>query len=213
MIRHDKPSMVEKISGNLIAEGAMATIGAFASFPLAPLLPVLSNSLANRRHRSRVEKALTEINRVLKEHEEKLKNLSDSQFKIINEAILTILQTTEDKKIEYLKLAIENNIEDEKVDLTFACEMSRILRDISADEIAFLVKNAHYSKIVFQDSTVGSDLYVKPNSNEIMLVSGLISLGLIIPGTPTIDNISAYQFSPLVQKLLKVLDINQRRQE
>ena len=51
----EKPSMLEKVSGSLAIEGALTTIGALAAFSLAPLLPVLSNSLANRRHKQRIE--------------------------------------------------------------------------------------------------------------------------------------------------------------
>ncbi len=50
MPKIEKPSMLEKIAGNVVTEGVLTTIGALAAFPLAPLLPILSNSLANDRH-------------------------------------------------------------------------------------------------------------------------------------------------------------------
>lgn len=85
-------------------------------------------------------------------------------------------------------------------------EISRILRDISANEIAFLSNNKGFKKIVFEDSTLDSELYIVPGSDESVIISGLISMGLIIPSTPSIDGISAYQFSPLVAKMLAVLN-------
>ncbi len=202
----EKPSMLEKISGNLGTESALTAISALAAFPLAPLLPVLSNSLANRRHKARVEKALYEINEILEQHEKKLQNLTDSQFKIINEVILTILQTTEDLKIEYLKNAIRSNVESEKVDISYSSQISRILRDISADELRFLVENAQYSTIVFDLDNVGkNELKVESDSTQGALVVGLISMGIIVWASSSWDSIGRYKFSPIVEKLINAI--------
>lgn len=94
MTQLKKPSSLEKVSGSLLTEIGATTLAAYVGTPLAALLPVLSNSIANGRHRKRVEKALSEINQKFKEYEEQINNLTDSQYKIINEAILAILQTT-----------------------------------------------------------------------------------------------------------------------
>jgi hypothetical protein len=202
----EKPSILEKVSGNLVTEGALTAIGALAAFPLAPLLPVLSNSLANRRHKQRVENALDEINAALKGHEEVLKNLTDSQFKIINEVVLAILQTTEDEKVKYLKDAVRSNIESEKVPISYASQVSRILRDISADELRFLIKNSNRSRIVFdQDPMNDNELSVPKNSDQGALVSGLISMGLIVSATSAWDDIGRYVFSPIVSKVLDAI--------
>jgi len=201
-----KPSMLEKISGNLAIEGALVTIGAFAAFPLAPLLPVFSNSLANRRHKQRVENALYEINETLKNHKEKLKHLTDSQFKIINEVVLTILQTTEDEKIKYLKDAIKSNVESEKVAISYVTQVSRILRDISAYELRFLIEHSNCSRIVFdQDPMNANELSIQKNSDQGAIVSGLISMGLIISATSAWDDIGRYVFSPIVSKVLDAI--------
>jgi len=202
----EKPSMLEKVSGNLATEGALTAIGALAAFPLAPLLPLLSNSLANRRHKQRVENALHEIDETLKEHAEELKNLTDSQFKIINEVVLAILQTTEDEKIQYLKDAVTSNVESEKVPISYASQVSRILRDISADELRFLIKNSNRSRIVFdQDPMNDKELSVPKNSDQGALVSGLISMGLIVSATRAWDDIGRYVFSPIVSKVLDAI--------
>ena len=207
MAKLEKPSIVEKVSDSLVTEGALISIGALAAFPLAPLLPVLSNSIANRRHKARVEKTLLEIDETLKEHESKLQNLTDSQFKIINEAILTILQTTEDAKIEYLKTAIRSNVESEKVPISYASQVSRILRDISADELRFLIENSNYSTIVFDLEKVGdNELKVEANSEQGALVTGLISMGVIVCASSSWDSIGRYKFSPLVTKVLAAIE-------
>jgi hypothetical protein len=206
MPEYDKPSMLEKISGSLATEGVLTIIGALAAFPLAPLLPVLSNSLANRRHKERVEKALYEINETLKAHQEKLESLTDSQFKIINEVVLTILQTTEDEKIKYLKDAVKLNVESEKVPYSYASQVSRILRDISADELRFLIEHSNRSRIVFDQEPMNeNELSVTKNSDQGAIVSGLISMGLIVSATSAWDDIGRYVFSPIVSKVLDAI--------
>lgn len=198
--------MLEKISGSLITQSTLTGLAAYIGTPLSALLPVLSGSLASNRHVKRVEKTLSEINEKFCEQEEKIKNISDSQYKLINETILTILQTTEDEKIKYLKRVIENSINEEAIPITLASQLSRIIRDISAEEITFLSKNINYNKVVFvEDSNVESDLYIEPHSHQSTLAAGLISMGLLVPTKPTIDDIGSYEFSPLSKKLLKIL--------
>lgn len=207
MTNIEKPSNFEKVSGNLLTEIGVTALAAFAGIPLAALLPVLSNSIASGRHRNRVEKALSEINQILKEHEDKIRKLTDSQYKVINEIILAILQTTEDEKIRYLKSAIKNSIEEEKITITLASQISRILRDISTEEIIFLVKNSKYSRIIFSAKPQNNnELSLDPLSKEGVLVSGLVSLGLMVPVAATLDDVGIYQFSPLVEKLLELIN-------
>lgn len=203
----DKPSKFELLTGNLITEAGMTTLAAYFATPLAALLPVLSNSLASGRHQKRIEKALSEINKMLTEHEKEIRNLTDAQYKIINETILTILQTVEKEKLKYLKSAIKNSIKEEKVPISLASQISRILRDISVDEILFLVRNSKYSSIVFSKNEVKYDtaLRVDPYGKEGVILSGLVALGLMVPGASTFDNIGRYEFSPLVKKLLVVI--------
>jgi hypothetical protein len=207
MNQQDNPTLLEKLSGNLVAQTVLTGLATYIGSPLAALLPVLSESLASRRHSKRVEKALSEINNMLLAQNEKIKNISDSQYKIINETILTILQTTEDEKIEYLKKIIEKSINEEGIPFTDSSQLSRIIRDISVEEIIFLSKTiSRYSRIVFiEDTTIKSDLYVEPKSHDSTLAAGLISMGLLVPTKPTIDNIGSYQFSPLAKKMLKIL--------
>jgi hypothetical protein len=52
------------------------------------LLPVLTNALANGRHRARLEATLNQMNAILVENVEKVQKLSDERYKVVNEAIL-----------------------------------------------------------------------------------------------------------------------------
>ncbi len=89
------PTALERISGNVATESALTVVAALVGGPLAPLLPVLAKSLASERQKARLELAFMDINAALEEHGEQIRDLSDEQYKIINEAVLALLQTTQ----------------------------------------------------------------------------------------------------------------------
>lgn len=209
-------SALEKIADNAVTEGAMTLaggmpallIGVATSNPLATLLPVLSNSLASNRHKKRVEAALTEIDVILNEHAEAIQNLSDSQYKLINETVLTLLHTTNAEKIEYLKKAIRNSLGQEDVKPQVSVLLSRLLRDISTEEAYFMVKNFGYERIVL--GAGGKDLdekmyLVDLDSDESLVVRGLITLGLLVAGSPSFGSTNRYAFTPIAGKLVTLL--------
>lgn len=204
------PTVLEKLSGSLITQSLLTTLSVSVGSPLAALLPVLSNSLANSRHKKRVEKALLEIIQKLEEHEVKIRNLTDAQYKIINEIILLIFQTVEEEKIKYLKEAINFNIEKENISMSLAYTISRILRDISVEEITFLIKNKNYKKIILVEGGESSNkdiLDIDPLSEQGILFSGLVAMGLMIPGVPIMGTQGNYKFSPIANKILEVIGI------
>lgn len=205
MKKLNKPTLIEKASGNVAVQSVLTGIAAITGNPIPALLPILSNTLASSRYKKRVEKQFEDIIKTLIKHEKILINITDSQYKIINEIILTILQTTEQEKFLYLKNAIENSIHID-ISMTMAFQLSRIIRDISSEEIVFLSKNINYERVVFvEDPNVNSILYIEPNSHESILAAGLMSMGLLVPSTPIIDNIGSYTFSELSKKLLEIV--------
>ncbi len=203
----EEPSGIEKVSGGLLTEIGLTALAVYAGTPLAALLPVLTNSLAHGRHSKRIETALIDIDYILQMHTEKIRDLSDAQFKIINEAVLAILQTTQDEKIAYLKQAIQTTVLEDQIPLRLASQVSRILRDISADELKFLTNHFQYSRIIFnQQPSNDQELRIEVDSEMGILVSGLISMGLVVPGAANWKDIGRYQFSPLVAKILAVIN-------
>jgi len=207
MTKLEKPSFLEKVTDSAVTRSVATALATCIGTPLGALLPVLLQSLAFGRHNQRVEKALEDINQILNRHEDELKQLSDSQFKIINEIILTILQTTEQEKIEYLKIAIKNTLKEDRHNISVATLVSRILRDITLDEIMFLIKNLEYSRIIFSGKPMNDrELLIDTHSREGIIVSGLISLGLMVPGAATFDDIGRYQYSPLVNEVIGIIN-------
>ena len=86
--------------------------------------------------------------------------------------------------------------------------LSRVIRDMSAEELRFLVENFSYrhiqlSKLVAPDNT--EVLQVNPESHDGLIVSGLISMGLLLPAEPTWDETGLHRFSYIVAKLIALL--------
>lgn len=134
--------------------------------------------------------------------------MTDAQYKLINEAILAILHTTSDEKLAYLRRAIRNGLAMSEIQPAESVVLSRVIRDISAEEADFLVHNFSHTRIQF-GTTTGSatpGVFVLPEGgrNE-LIVSGLISLGLLIPAGPTMDDQGVMRFSNSVAKILALL--------
>ncbi len=201
------PTKLEKSTGSLpvgIASASVAILGTSIT-PLAAFVPFLVQSLATGRHAKRVDKALSEINEILKSHEDSINSLTDYQFKIINEVISTIFQTVDDKKISFLKAAINNTLTSDVVGENDVDYLSRIIRNISVDEINFIINNNSYDKIFFSDhEDIEDALIIKLGSPEEVIASGLINMGLIYSKESAWDVVK-YEFSPIVEKVLVLL--------
>jgi hypothetical protein len=205
------PTLLERFSGHSTTEGALTLVSALAGSPLAALLPVLSNTLAGERHQQRVRAAFDQVNATLNEHSEALRNISDSQYQLINETILALLNTTSAEKIEYLRRAINNTLMDSSSSIQpqESAVLARAIRDISADEADFLTKNFHHDRIKLSfystnDSTL-KILTVPPESRDGLVVTGLVSMGLLTAGEPTWGDSDLLRFSPIVAKILVLL--------
>ena len=202
------PTAVERLAGNVATESALTLIGALAGNPVAALLPVLARSLASERQRKRVEEALVEVNDILEAHEEELREITDSQYKLINEIILAFLHTTNGEKLAYLRRAVRNTLCMSDIQSEQSVVLSRVVRDISAGEADFLLRHFSHERIqlgVAQGSISSEALVVATGGREELIVSGLISLGLVIPAGPTMDDTGLMRFSSAVAKVIVLL--------
>lgn len=176
---------------------------------LAAAVPVFLESLASRRHQKRIEDAIADISESLKGLEGKIQNLTDEQYKLANELFLSLLQTTHAEKIKYLKNAIKYTIETPDIKAQEATVLSRIFRDISAEEVQFLKKISHYDHICMRaqkpNDAEKNIYYVAHDGEESILVAGLTALGVLIPGVVTLSGGSNLYFSTITPKLLETL--------
>lgn len=202
-------SALEKISGNLITEAALTVVGAIAGGPLAPLLPVLAKSLAANRQQARVESALADVQHMLVTLSDKVEVLSDEQYKIVNEAILAMLQTTQTEKLTYLRNVVRNALDPQDCSSHDAILLSRIIRDISSEEVEFLLKSFADEGILLSEPqqvprAADNRILVSPESKDALIVSGLLSLGLLAPPETGWDG-GTMIFTRIVAKLIALL--------
>jgi len=200
---------LERIAGSGITSGTLTLIGALSGGPLAALLPVLSNSLASSRQRVRIEEELRDINRTLTEHQEALRELTDAQFKLLNEAILVVLHTTDEEKLAYLRRVVRNSLDHQDIVPLEAVVLSRIVRDISAAELDFVVRNSHFER-VWLNTTVNEDdahkvITIDPSSPDAIIVTGLVSLGILLSASSSYAGLGMLSWSPITAKLLSIL--------
>lgn len=202
-------SALELAAGNPLSSAAVNALATYLGGPLAAAIPSLVSSLASRRHQERVAAAIADISECLSSQEEKIRHLTDEQYKLANELYLALLQTTHTAKIEYLKKAIKRTVDTPDIGAQEAAVLSRIIRDISAEEVEFLTKVFHYKHICMRapaPNDAGRDVYcVAHDGKESILVAGLTALGILVPGTITLSGGSNLYFSTITAKLLAIL--------
>lgn len=202
---------LEKVAGSLPVAGAAAILSAVVGSPIAALLPVLTSTLADGRHKRRVEAALGSIQKELNELGDALINLSDAQFKFINESVISILHSPDDQKIEYLKQGIRQSSAHDRLNLHEASLVSRALRDITVEELSFLIE-CQGSKIMFHKNPKEGCITVSKLTYDGELATGLISLGLLTKsqGEGTWDDDGSYIFTPIALKLIETVSESNR---
>lgn len=201
-------SMVEKVSGALATETALTVIAAIAGGALAPLLPVLGNTLAAGRQKARIERAVQDISDNLSRQGERIAHLSDNQYKVVNEIILALLQTSDQEKIDLLRFAISNALELPDIETQDAYFLSRLIRDISIQEVQFLrltFGHEGIALVIQQTKTANSPFEIEIGTAEGRLAAGLISLGILAQVGGTIDDLGTFRFTPIAAKLLALL--------
>ena len=203
------PSNIEKIAGNPITQAALTAVAAAAGTPLASLLPVLANTLAAERQKSRVSAILKEMNDTISKHQSQLEVLTDQQYKFINEAVLALLHTTDERKMGFLRNVVQNGLSTPKLEDQEAVFLSRLIRDISAEEAGFLVENFGFERIWLNEIEPTESefltLAVKPNGPQGRVALGLLTLGLLTTAEPTYDETGLLRFTPFAAKLIALL--------
>jgi len=206
-----KESAVEKVTSNVAtkaAANAVALLGATIT-PLAAFVPFLVDALASGRQGKRLEQMFASLTETIALHSEQIKQISDDQYKVINESISAAFYTVDERKLEILKTAAMNAFMDKDAVSNVADALSRIIRDISASEAAFISQNFSYGLVVIAEESYPEieglkTLSISPESEEEIILSGLINLGLLYSKKSRWD-LMGFEWSPLVVKLLRLL--------
>ena len=213
----NEKSKIEKVSSGLpvnVAANAIG-IGIFGATitPLAVFVPFLVQTLASGRQAQRLEKMFDELTAVIESQSEKLKELTDDQYKLINEVISAAFYTVDEQKLALLKNAVVTAIDEPDISTSTSDALSRAIRDISADEAKFVVNNYRYTNLFIGPTTdLGNDsLGIPRGSHEEVLISGLIGLGLVYSTLPSSGYVKSvkYEWSSLVAKLVRLLTVDE----
>ncbi|MEE9337025.1 MAG: hypothetical protein V3U87_03015 [Methylococcaceae bacterium] len=214
------------IAGSLGGVDALVTGGIGGL--VAGLVPVLVNLPISKKYNEKIHNAFSEINDELGRQSSKLNILTESQFKLINESLITLTQTTELEKIEYLKIVIQNSLNEDNLKVHEATILSRIIRDISSEEIKFVISNFTHKRIYLRTTTSGSletndgftptsistsydgdredNLVVEIYDEKASIVNGLSNLGILLPAETTHGG-QNYMFSPITVKLIVLVKV------
>ena len=201
----DEQTALERTSGHPLTGVALTTISVLIPTPLTALLPVLADSLATGRHKRRIDEELKRINTVLEAQRHKVNCLTDPQYKLLNEVIIAVLHNLENEKAENLRKAIANTLSASNVTYTVANQVSRVLRDISAAELQFVINSAAFNSIMLGpiNGEVSSDvLIVNKGSPDAALVASLIGLGVLVPEGSSLDRLGRYVFASFASELV-----------
>lgn len=206
----DKETKLEKLSGALSTTSVATLIAAVSGTPVAALLPVLTGTLASNRHKDRVEDAIKELENDLRQLGDKIEKITDAQYKFINETVITILNSPDDEKLQYLKNSIKNIILLEQIDMHQSGIVSRVLRDITVQELLFLMKTKG-KKIVFDHAPDQTGNYIECSmlANGCELTTSLIALGLLTQdyrGVGADYDIEAYIQTSIANRLIHLVE-------
>lgn len=205
----ENKTKLETVAGAFSTNIAVNAIAAVAPLlltsvtPLVTLLPFLVNSLAVDRQTKRIEVAIQSLSVELSSLALDISTITDDQYKLAGECSMAFLSTVSEVKLAYLKQAVVNSLLNPELSNGVSDALSRVVRDVSAAEAEFVIKSFQF-KGVFIDAEMQSEpdkLVVQPDSDDEIIVGGLIQLGLLYSRAATWDA-SMYEWSPLTAKFI-----------
>lgn len=211
---------VEEIAGSVGTSAAVAVIAATAAATVAPaaaVLPVLFNSLASRRMQARINEAIAALEKDFASLHSDLEQMTDAQYKLVAEAVSAMMRATDEHKLAQLRLVAVNGVRERSLSMQKAQVLSRIIRDITQEELDLVLAAAPHKILAHPDYSqpqekVGEEVrsfqshgwYVLQNEPGVKLqLSGLLSLGLIVDA-----NLMSYswEIAPIAYSLIALLN-------
>jgi len=202
-------SKLERILSHQITAVAAQSLSIFGSTftPLAGLLPTLVEGLASGRQTTRIEQNLIELETRLKALEVKACEFTENQVKLVSDTITVTCSTINEDKLDYLKQAIENIAIDASIADDSEYLLSRIIRDISPNEIKFILKYRNFDKFVItdKDGTAGDSVLVtSPGTPEDAGIASLVNLGILYSRFSGYGGGHVYTWAPIYPKLIRL---------
>lgn len=170
--------------------GVVSTVG-------VAILPDLIKAIPAQRQAERIEKALLSLKQEFSDLQVRIDDWSDQQYEFVTRMVENILSTADAEKLKLLKLAALNAALNEGAVAMGGALLSRTIRDITAAEAIYLLRNfgkelciPEHSLTPDEKATVLAQmdkvvLAIVESENDSEIVAGLESLGLLKNGADT----------------------------
>lgn len=194
------------------AATALATLSGGA----AVFLPTLTGCFAQIRSESRVKETFEELNRRLGEVESLCKNMSDHQYKLINEIVFTALQTVDPKKLDALQDLAVGSVFQPDLEEYEAVVLARTLRDISVTELSFVRSLNSFDEITVFNPTLDG---FKPRKNqqvfenesfEHSLLKSLVAIGMLDVKETGFGGTENYHLTAISRRIIAMMAAGDR---
>ena len=208
----DEKSLVEKVATSPITVSAMALIAAAnPAFVAGALLPVLTSALGFMEAEKRIKAWMADVNVELQRLGDHLNRFSEAQMRLTVGIIQIATSTVEAEKLRMLRAAVLNVAGSDYIEHFEAQEFTRILRDVSAADIAFLARHRGVVEFSFQRSSKDPRdglVYLGPDGQDALIARNLITLGILARSweTGTASDVGAYKVADFVPKLLLLIE-------
>ncbi|SER22843.1 MULTISPECIES: hypothetical protein [Pseudomonas] len=182
-----------------------------SALPFGGLVASIMGTDAAGRQMDMVHRAAIRMQTDLQNHINSQKRITNEQLKMIQEVTLAVRESSSEAKTEYLINAFRNTLENGSTLGDYqAIQLGRFIRDISADEIAFLIeaKSEKYSEGIRNagptEPTNNGFLLVRDPEAKLIFMS-LIRLGLLEESRPNSIGGSPYALNSWAIHLLDLL--------
>lgn len=157
----------------------------------AAMLPDLMKSIPAQRAANKANETIRKLRQEIDDHHVQMDRWSDQQHQFVTSMVHTILATGEAEKLEYLQRAAMNVAMNDAVVRVGGAFLARTLRDITAQELTYLVINFR-RKILLPEHELTPDkvasnaelaeregMAYAVSDDEREIVTGLQTLGLL----------------------------------
>jgi len=209
----ENKSILEKVANHPATQVAM-TIAAISNptIAAAALLPVLTSALGFMQLEERINKCLTEINEGMRLQRDHLSRFSEAQWRLTIGIIQTAQSTVDQEKLRMLKAAALNVAGSDYIEHFEAQAFTRILRDASAADIAFLIRHRGVVEFSFQSPPGQTPrdglVYLGQDGPDAVIARNLTALGILARSweTGTASDVGAYKVAEFVPRLLQLIE-------
>jgi hypothetical protein len=207
----EEKSLIEKVATHPATQVAMTLVAvANPAVAAGALLPVLTGALGYIEAERRIKAWNADVDARLRLMSDHLNRFSEAQWRLTIGIIQTAQSTVEQEKLRMLKAAVLNVAGSDYIEHFEAQEFTRILRDASAADIAFLAQHRGVREFTFhQGGTLREGLVrINLDGSENSIARNLITLGILTrsPDEGTAADVGAYLVAPFVPSLLRLIE-------